>query len=263
LARGLEKNKMLEESSIKKTIAAIKYFKNKMIEYQVNSYRMVGTSALRDVENDNLLRDKIKQKTNLNLEIISGREEARLAYLGANIGRKTTPGAVIDIGGGSTEIIIREKDEIQLHSLQVGAVRLTERFIANPNREISPEEIKAIKEETIHQAAGLDFDLSAVIGVGGTITTLAAIKNKMTTYKRELIEGTQLSLTEVNKQIERIAKRDIIARRETPGLPEKRADIIPAGAAILAALMENFAVSKITVSDQDILYGLLQEQINK
>ncbi len=287
LASGIEKSGRLNSQSLERTVAALKDFSSRLQEYQVQRYRMVGTSALREVSDASRLKSAIKSETGLELEIITGQQEAELIYRGASAALdSSTGGLVIDIGGGSTEIITEESDRILPVSLKMGAVRFTERFISNPDLPISSGEIKKLKEtalallqsnqqlssrnraESAHlqkpdeKASDESLTAPEAVGVGGTITNLAAVQQKMTSYRPEIIEGYNLAREEVDSLIELFASRSLKERQGITGLQPARADIITAGTVILSALLEHFQLPAIKVSEQDILSGLLREELN-
>ncbi len=315
LAAGIEESGRLNLDSLDRTIAALKNFRNKLQEYQVSRCRMVGTSALREVSDAGRFAEKIVAETGLELKIISGQREAELVYRGASAGLENSAGGlVIDIGGGSTEVITKKSGSILPVSLRMGAVRFTERFITDPARPITEKEISRIKEaasdllESSSQLSTLkkpersvlprngksslksgkpdevskpragskeSFQVSeepdttsgkspafpGAVGVGGTITSLAAVQQEMSTYRPELIEGYYLSREEVETLIKLFASRTLEERQEITGLQLARADIITAGTVILAALLKYFQLPGIRVSEQDILYGLLREEL--
>ncbi len=285
LAAGIEESGRLNSASRERTIAALKNFKNKLQEYQVFRCRMVGTSALREVNNARRFAAEIKAETGLELKVISGQREAELVYRGASAGLDNSSGAlVIDIGGGSTEVITKKSGSIKPVSLKMGAVRFTERFITDPVHPITENEIASIKDaafdllksssqlsslkkpgKSVLSGSGKPSPKSSAfpgaVGVGGTITSLAAVQQEMSTYCSELIEGYYLGLKEVETLIELFASRTLEERQEIPGLQAARADIITAGTAILAALLQYFQLPGIRVSEKDILYGLLREEL--
>lgn len=143
LGEGVDENKNLNKSAVKRVEAALKKYKNIIEKYEVEKVRIIGTSALRDVNNSDLLAESI-EKMGFKLEIISGEEEAELNYLGASSNLEANF-LLIDIGGGSTEFIWANQNKINFKSLDIGCVRLTERFIDSPAKKVSAKEIENIK----------------------------------------------------------------------------------------------------------------------
>lgn len=261
LGEGVDAKKKLKKKAVKRVIKAIKEYKAIMAQYDIKSVKVVGTSALRDVKNSDILAEEIA-KLDLKLQIISGEKEAELNYLGAASSLEAEF-LLLDIGGGSTEFIWPTDKDINFKSLDIGCVRMTERFINNPEAEISVKEIKNIKAYTIdllNDKLNLPKNL-ALKGVGGTITTLAAVKHEMESYDSSIIEGSKLNIYELNNFLTEFKDMNLAERSQIKGLQAERADIITAGLVILICILNYCACDNLTVSDQDLLYGLLKEQI--
>lgn len=261
LGEGVDSTKELKSSAVNRVIKALREYKKIIDKYQINKVRVVGTSALRDVENSDLLSDQLKD-IGLELEIISGKKEAELNFKGAadNLDDNFL---LIDIGGGSTEFIWSNNKGINFESLDIGCVRMTERFISEPKKTISDAEINALKKYVLGLfKSKLEFNKSLKVkGVGGTITTLAAVNLKMDDYDSQKIEGTIITLTELKKIISQLSSLNLTARNKIKGLQPKRADIITAGLVILEAILDYINIEELSVSDRDLLYGLLKEEL--
>lgn len=260
LGEGVDKNKMLNKKAVERVFAALKEYKKIIDQHDVDKIRLVGTSALRDVNNSELLEEKIVD-LGINLEIISGRKEAELNYLGA-ADNLNDDFLLIDIGGGSTEFVW-PNDEICFKSLDIGCVRMTERFIDDPSQALKYEEVEKIRKYVSDLInSELDFQRELDIkGVGGTITTLAALKFEMEDYESEKIEGSSLDLIELESRLESFQKLTLAERASLKGLQPKRADIISAGLIILIEILKYFSCESLTVSDKDLLYGLLKAEL--
>jgi len=260
LGEGVDKNKMLNKKAVERVFAALKEYKKIIEQHDVDKIRLVGTSALRDVNNSELLEEKIVD-LGINLEIISGRKEAELNYLGA-ADNLNDDFLLIDIGGGSTEFVW-PNDEICFKSLDIGCVRMTERFIDDPSQALKYEEVEKIRKYVSDLInSELDFQRELDIkGVGGTITTLAALKFEMEDYESEKIEGSSLDLIELESRLESFQKLTLAERASLKGLQPKRADIISAGLIILIEILKYFSCESLTVSDKDLLYGLLKAEL--
>ncbi|MGM0414393.1 MAG: Ppx/GppA phosphatase family protein [Bacillota bacterium] len=261
LAKSIEDNKLLNLDSINKTIEAAKEFNNKMKNYRVEKYRSAGTSALRDANNSADFIKLLKDETGIDLDIISGNKEAKLTYSGATSDTDNSENIVIDIGGGSTEFIKMEEGITQEVSFDMGAVRFTERFIADPALKISEaDQERIITEATNYLQEKLQSNTKKdFIGVGGTITTLAAIDKKITNFDPKKIEGYILERASINNIINDLSNMAINERKKVNGLQKERADIIITGSLILEAILEYFSVDAIKVSNKDLLYGLIIE----
>ncbi|ADQ15386.1 Ppx/GppA phosphatase [Halanaerobium hydrogeniformans] len=261
LGEGVDANKKLTKNAVNRVIKAIREYKNIMDKYDLKSIRVVGTSALRDVHNSEILTKEIKE-IGFELQIISGEKEAQLNFLGAASSLKDQF-LLLDIGGGSTEFIWPADKEINYKSLDIGCVRMTERFINNPEAEVSEEEIKNIEEFTL-DLLSKELDLPQNLrlkGVGGTITTLAAVKHRMAVYDSSKIEGSKLNVFELNDFLTDFKDMNLVERSQVKGLQAERADIITAGLVILISILNFCACNNLTVSDKDLLYGLLKEQL--
>lgn len=261
LGEGVDQNRVLKEQAIKRVLNALKKYKKIIDKFKVDSIRVVGTSALRDVENSQLLADKIYD-LGLELEIISGEKEAELNYLGA-VSNLEADFLLIDIGGGSTEFIWSDSLEINFKSLDIGCVRMTEKFISNPEEKVSPTEVKEI-QNYVDKLLSKELELNKefkIKGVGGTITTLAAVKLSLEVYNSSKIENLKLEYNELEKIRDRLTGLELEARKKVKGLQPKRADIIVSGLIILMTIMKHIDSQELYVSDHDLLYGLLKEEL--
>lgn len=217
-----------------------------------------GTSALRDAKNSEAFSDRTEQLCGLRVRIISGVEEAQLAYAGAAPKGRC---GVIDIGGGSTELIVGENGRmLRAHSAQLGAVRLMNELDGRQNPE---EMIKAAAErlqktiETVCTGGAPD----KWIGVGGTITTLAAMSKKVSKYTPNAIEDYPLTAECVRNWLDTLCRMPIEERRFLIGLTPNRADIIPYGAAILLAVMKGAKADPVHACDHDNLEGYIRKNM--
>jgi len=261
LGEGVDQNKSLKEKAVNRVFNVLKKYKEIADKFKVDSIRVVVTSALRDVKNSHLLAEKISD-LGLELEIISGEKEAELNYLGA-VSNLEDDFLLIDIGGGSTEFIWSDSSEINFKSLDIGCVRMTEKFISNPEKKISSAEINKIKNY-VNDLLLKELKLNKkfkVKGVGGTITTLAAVKLKLEVYDSSKIENLKLKYSELEKTMDRLTELNLEARKKVKGLQPKRADIIVSGLIILLTIMKYINSKQLYVSDHDLLYGLLKEEL--
>jgi exopolyphosphatase / guanosine-5'-triphosphate,3'-diphosphate pyrophosphatase len=212
---------------------------------------LVATSAVRDAENGEAFLGEIEWSYGFTTRLLSGEEEADLTLRGVgDVGEETI---VIDIGGGSTELISASERV----STELGSVRLTERFlesdppVAGELQELA-QAIRSVLEE---------HDLSAKrgIGVAGTVTSLAALDLGLVEYDPDRVHGHRLGQDAVRAQLERLAALTLAERREVPGLEPERAPVIVAGAAILLEVMRHLELSEIEVSERDLLDGAALE----
>jgi exopolyphosphatase/guanosine-5'-triphosphate,3'-diphosphate pyrophosphatase len=222
--------------------------------------RAVLTSAVRDADNGRAFVAEVRDRFGLLARELSGDEEARLTYLGATSRRRRDePTLVIDIGGGSTELVVGEGDALRFHvSTQAGVVRQTERHLrADPP---AADELRALTDDVRATfAEAVDDDATRLphgaIAVAGTATSLAAIELALDPYDPARVEGHVLSLPACEALRDRLAAMPLQARRSIPGLHPDRAPVIVAGAVLLVEALRRFGLDAVEVSEHDLLYG--------
>ena len=214
---------------------------------------LVATSAVRDADNGEAFLGEIEWSYGFTTRLLTGEEEAELTLLG--VGEAGKDALVVDIGGGSTELI----GGGHRISTELGSVRLTERFLASdPPTE---DELDALGTAVRSALAEVPETLTARrgIGVAGTITSLAALDLGLVEYDRNRVHGHRLGDAAVRAQLERLAALPLAERRRVPGLEPERAPVIVAGAIILREVMRHFGLAAIEASERDILYGIALE----
>ena len=209
---------------------------------------VVATSAVRDAENGEAFLGEIEWSYGFATRLVNGDEEAELTRRGV----EPAPGTlVLDIGGGSTELIV---DDFHV-SLDLGSVRYTERFVhTDPPTPAELEQCAAATRSVLQERVTARAD--AAVGVAGTVTTLAALDLGLETYDRERVHGHRLSLDGARLQLDRLATLPLAERREVPALEPERAPVIVAGAVILTETLAFFGLDAIEVSERDILDGI-------
>jgi exopolyphosphatase/guanosine-5'-triphosphate,3'-diphosphate pyrophosphatase len=220
----------------------------------------IATSAVRDASNGEAFIAELRERFALSAGVLTGEEEARLTYLGATAERPPpSPTLVVDIGGGSTELIVGTGTEIQFHtSLQAGVVRHTERHIASDPPTAAELEALADDARGPIEAAASEMAGAAPtagIAVAGTPTSLAAIELGLDPYDPKRVHGHMLTLPGTQRLLSLLASAPLERRREIPGLHPDRAPTIVAGVVILVEAMRAFGLEQIEVSEHDILYG--------
>lgn len=261
LGEGVDQNKRLTKRAINDTLAAVKKFYELSLEKGYTLFKIIGTSALRDVNNKDDFLDKIYEITHCKVNVIDGIEEASLGFSGvSNSFSFNDKKLVIDIGGGSTELIFGDQTINLIESLDIGAVRMTDRCInEDPPRikdlDFLKREIDEVISEFVKRNGRHSFDKA--IGIGGTITTLSGINLEMEVYNPEKIQGSSLTAKALNDMIDDFVKKSFEERKEIIGLSPKRGDIIIAGSIILQRLMLKFDFDKIFISDYDNLEGII------
>jgi exopolyphosphatase/guanosine-5'-triphosphate,3'-diphosphate pyrophosphatase len=218
----------------------------------------VGTSAVRDAENGEAFLGEVEWSYGFATRLLSGDEEARLTARGAIGGRVLEgPTLVVDIGGGSTELVIADAGGIEERaSADIGCIRLTERFLAMDPP--APGALQACAA-AVREALNGDLHPIAAIGVAGTVTTLAALDLGLAQYDPELVHGHDLSAESVATQLQRLAALPLAERRAVPALEPERAPVIVAGAVILREVLAWFGLAEIEASERDLLQGAALE----
>ncbi len=262
LGRGVDLSGQLSAEAIEAACAAIAEYVATYRELGVESVVAIATSAVRDAGNGEAFIAELRERFALSARVLDGEQEARLTYLGATAGRSpkpTEPTLVIDIGGGSTELVIGTSEEISFHaSLQLGVVRHTERHItSDPPTAAELEALAADARASIGGAAGelLGPNPRVGIAVAGTPTSLAAVEMQLEPYDPDRVHGHELILATIQRLLSRLASAPLAQRRKIPGMHPDRAVTIVAGVVILVETMRAFGLERIEVSEHDILYG--------
>lgn len=260
LGEGMAKTGKISEAAMQRNIAALKEFQQQAKEYNVEEITAVGTMCLRTAQNSTEFITKVKNQLGLKIQVIKGEEEARLSYLAvlSTIGKTNKDLCVFDTGGGSTEFIFGEGTKLKNRiSLNLGAVHPTEKFLLSDP--VTKEEQKQMLDymKDFFQKKLDSRNPEILIGIGGTVTSMGAVKHKMTKYDPKIIQGTKLSLEEINQLMEKFRSKTIEERKQLPGLQPKRADVILAGAGIVKTIMELFQINSFTISDRGLRHGLM------
>jgi len=230
------------------------------------SIKAIATSAARRAMNAETFFAKLQRTLGLRIRIITGEEEARLTWLGAQVDLPGSPEprVVVDLGGGSTEVVIGQAGEVrQRTSLEFGTVRLTERFIAeDADGRVLPDSVAPLVEFLDVEIRRLPFALPPecrVIGVAGTVTTLAAMQRGLDTYDGEVIHGMALTRRDLSDFIDQLGAATRAERRILCAIEPKRADFLFAGAQVLHRLLTHLRADHLVVSDRGLRYGVLAD----
>jgi len=262
LGEGLNYLGTIRRDAAERTIKKVEEFIHKARELNAARIRIVATSAAREAVNGRFVLERIKEITGESARILSGEEEAELIYKGVRTSLQPGEGknAVIDIGGGSTELIlVGEKGEIDLRSINMGAVRMTEIYFKHdpPTQQEIERGVGGCREAWEEAELADQMTGYQLIGVGGTITTLGAIKFQLDRYEREVVHNGVLTVGEIRSLLDRFMSLPQQQRAKIPGLEPGRADIIIAGTLILSMVMDILEVGSLRISDDGILVGLL------
>jgi len=266
LGRNIDASGLIQKEVFDKVLNAIIEFKTIAENFNVDKIIAIGTSALRDAKNGDQLIEFIYQKTGIKIRVISGEEEARLTYFGAVSGLdhkiSNSKITVIDIGGGSTEIINGLGFEIKnLASLNIGTVRITEKFFKHfPPLE---EEIKYARDFINNEFEKIndkfDFADSTLVGVAATVTTIAAYDLRLETYDGEKVNMHEMRFETIDEIYNKFKKLSIDEIKKIPQISKGREDVIFAGILILRDFMKKFKFDRIIASDRGVRYGAILE----
>jgi exopolyphosphatase / guanosine-5'-triphosphate,3'-diphosphate pyrophosphatase len=264
LGRGVDTSRQLAMEAIEEVCATVAEYVAIYRELGANRVVAIATSAVRDAENRGAFTGELRERFALDARVLSGGDEARLTYLGATHDRPPADDTlVIDIGGGSTELVVGRGSDVSFHaSLDAGTVRHTERHIQHDPAEAGEfEELASDVQHLIDGALrGSDFaSASRGIGVAGTPTSLAAIEQELDPYDPELVHGYVLSLDSIQRMYSLLAAKPLAERLRVPGLHVGRAPTIVAGVVILIQVMRTFGLGELEVSEHDILHGAALE----
>ncbi|HUB76650.1 MAG TPA: Ppx/GppA phosphatase family protein [Solirubrobacteraceae bacterium] len=261
LGEGVDTTGRLGEAGIARVRATLDEYDSAIAALRADARVAVLTSAARDSANGEEFVAGLRRDYALDARIISGEEEARLTFLGAMSGRPAdaTRTLVVDVGGGSTELVIGSRGEVTFHvSLQLGVVRQTERHLRSDPP--SPADLRALTRDArtlierdvrVAERRGV----SRAIAVAGTATSLAAVDQALEPYDRAAVHGYELELPTVRLLLARLASVPLEERRRTRGLHPDRAPTIVAGIAILIEVLGAFGLDRFEVSENDILRG--------
>lgn len=263
IGEGVNETGQLSEAAMDRSVKALADFESEARAWGAEAIFALATSAVRDAANSAVFLKRVREACGLEIEVITGDVEARLGFMGVLAGAPDVTGnvLVIDVGGGSTELIVGNRDGIRFaKSVNVGAVRMTGKHVrSNP---ISDSEFKIMHsdiDEILSEAIGplRDHDIDAVVGIGGTATTLGAMKLSMETYDRDRIQNSVVTLEETAGMVAQLKTLTVEERKHIKGLQPKRADIILAGAMVIEAVMTALDLSEMRISDYDNLEGCL------
>jgi exopolyphosphatase/guanosine-5'-triphosphate,3'-diphosphate pyrophosphatase len=261
LGRGVDTSGQLSLEAIEDVCAAVARYLGAYEQLGAERVSALATSAVRDASNREMFVAELRERFAIDARILDGASEAKLTYLGACAERAPQERTlVVDIGGGSTELVIGDgHEEVGAYaSLQAGTVRHTERHIAHDpptagELEALAGDVRSLIDEALSGAALARAN--AGIGVAGTPTSLAAIELELDPYDPELVHGYHLSLASIQRMCSELATMPLAARLELTGLHRGRAPTIVAGVVILIQVMRAFGLPEIEVSEHDILWG--------
>ena len=266
LGEGLDEGGKLRPEPMRRTLEAIAGMVGEARQRGARSIAAVGTAGMRIAANADELVDRVRAETGVEIEVISGEEESRLAYLAVTAGVGVSPGTIVvfDTGGGSSQFTFGTGDRVdERFSLDVGAARFTERFgLDGP-----------VTEGTLAEArAAIGGDLARLdrrprpdllVALGGVVTSLAAVNLALARYDPDVVQGTVLECDEIDRQIDLYRTRTADERRRVVGLQPGREAVILAGACIVRTTMEKLDCTSLVVSDRGLRHGVLLERFGE
>ena len=266
LGEDLQDTGEIGPEAMERTVAAIAGMVDEARQQRVADIAAVGTMVLRTAKNSQSFLDAVEQRCGIRVEVISGEDEARLAYLGVVSGIELGSGSVVifDTGGGSTQFTFGKGNAVnERFSVNVGAVRYTEQF--GLNDAVSPDKLRDAMKAIGIDFARLDNRVSpdALVGMGGAITNMSAVQHKMAKYDPTVVQGSIIERSEVDRQIELYRSTSLKDRGNIVGLQPKRADVIFAGSCIVRTVMEKLGQDKLRVSDRGLRHGVLIDRFSQ
>lgn len=257
LGRGVDRTGALSPEGMEATLRCLESYASEARSLGAQKIATTATSAARDASNGATFLEQARTRAGLTVEIISGDEEAELSFAAARADFGTGPLVVLDIGGGSTELIYGAGEVQYRRSFDMGSVRLTERFItAHPVPAAERDAVRAHLQQAFSTLPPPPLN-ARLIGIAGTVTTLYAVRHQVDPYDAAAVHGRDLSRAELADLSTALCAASLEERRRMPGLQPGRADVICAGALILEAAMDRLRAGTCTVSDRGVRWGLL------
>lgn len=267
LGQGVDGDRRLHPDAIARTLAVLDQYGAAARALGVEAIRATATSAARDATNRDDLFDPARSALGVRPELLSGEEEARLSFLGATASLAgvgaVAPYLVVDIGGGSTEFVLGTDAPVGLISIDVGCVRVTEQFLHSDPP--APEELSAAVSVVRDHLKDVEREIGdlrvakTLVGLAGTVSTVAAVEQGLAAYDRDRIHHFRLTRPAVEDVFRTLATESAEERRQNPGLEPERADVIVGGVIVLASVFRAFGFDEMLVSEEDILDGLVRD----
>lgn len=259
LGEGINISGNISDKAIQRAITILEEYAILISQYTNISVRAIATSAMRDAQNKVDVQTMLEQTLGYPIEIISGIEEASLTFLGSREDHDKP--VIIDIGGGSTEIVQLVDNKEYCISIDIGAVRLTDTFMKQ--LPINDNELEQAKLYVKNLLNDISIPVnSTIIATAGTPTTLAAIDLEIHDLSSHLIHGHVLSVERISQMSNELLHLDLESILSIPGVHSQRADILPAGALILSIILENVQAKSCIVSKKGLRYGIVQSIMN-
>ncbi|WP_455241769.1 Ppx/GppA phosphatase family protein [Petrachloros mirabilis] len=263
LGEGVDQSKRLSAAAMDRVLHCLKEWRRVIDSYHVDAFTAVATSAVRDAGNRQEFLERVKREAGFDVEIITGEEEARRTLLGIRSGLPAgvTDILALDIGGGSTEFILdRSGHPLMARSIDIGVVRLCERVMKHdpPTADEIEQARDWVRRETERGVAEMPRSASLTfVGTAGTITSLAAMAQRLPSYEPARIHNYVLTVETIRELGQTLLSRKKADRIGLPGLEKGREEVIAAGAIIIRTIMESLGRESIVVSDLGLREGVL------
>lgn len=268
LGQGLAPGGALHPEAWSRTLAAVRRFAETARAHGAAELQVVGTSALRQARDQSRFARAVREATGLELRVVSGEEEGRLALLGTRWGASVPSRFLLmDIGGGSTELILADGDRVLIaESLPLGVVDLTERFLTRDP--VAGDEYEAVSREVRARLGVIAPRLIPylpvpLVGTAGTVTTLAALDLALPSYDRGRVQGYRLTRGAIEQLLQRLGRLPTARRAELPCLEPGRADLIIAGIAVCLEVLELVRAQELVVSDFGLREGIILDRLRQ
>jgi exopolyphosphatase/guanosine-5'-triphosphate,3'-diphosphate pyrophosphatase len=269
LGESVDQERRLQVDAMERVLATLTEWRRVIDDLQAYAITVVATSAVRDAANRGEFLDRVKREAGLEVEVITGEEEARRTMLGIRSGLRSGVADMLalDIGGGSTEFIRDRRDKPPIvHSMDIGVVRLSERILRHDPPTVGEvdqarEWVRSETEDAVRDMPWLTE--MAFVGTAGTITTLAAMAQQLPAYEPARIQNYTLTLETVKNLEQQLLSRPKDHRRGMPGLESGREEVIVAGTLILSTVMERLGHHEVLVSDLGLREGVLIDLANR
>ncbi|HXY42595.1 MAG TPA: Ppx/GppA phosphatase family protein [Acidimicrobiales bacterium] len=266
LGEGVDLSGRLQPAAIRRTLDVLAEYREATSARGVQQSRAVATSAIRDAANARAFLEPAAAAIGTGLTVLTGVEEGRLSYRGATseLPESEGPYLVVDVGGGSTELVTGRRDgSVEALSLDVGCVRVTERFLlADPPTKGQLTEARTYVAGLMEYARGGHQALrraKTLVGLAGTVSALAMLSLRLESYDRAAVHHARLRRAEVARLLGELCAETVEKRRERVGMEHDRADVIIGGAVVLMAVLDVFGFDELIVSESDILDGIVGE----
>lgn len=265
LGEGMAETGEIGRDAMERTISAICGMADEARKNDVAAIAAVGTMGMRTARNSQQFIDAVKQRCGVAIEVISGEEEGRLAYIAVKCGLSLGQGSLVifDTGGGSSQFTFGHGSTVdERFSLNVGSVRYTEKY--GLSEAVSSEQLQGALGAIASDLGQLDKHASpdVLVGMGGAITNIAAVKHGLAKYDPNIVQGSTIERAEIERQIELYRTRALGERRSIIGLQPKRADVILAGACIVKTVLDKLRKDALSVSDHGLRQGLLVDRFS-